>query len=70
MLLIRSFVKRYHDEKILSVQFYAEWLLRRDPLMLAGTKIFTGTLIFGICSLYIHESYDWRLISMTVTLCH
>jgi hypothetical protein len=66
-----SVLKQFFDQRFRKplIQFYAEWLLRRDPLMLAGTKIFAGALIFAICRLYVHESYDWRLISMSVTLC-
>lgn len=66
-----NFLKRFIDYQYPKplIQFYIEWLLRREPLMLAGTKIFTGALIFGVCKLYGAEDYDWRLVTMGTTLC-
>ena len=64
-----SFLKRFTDYQYPKpiIQIYVAWLLRRDPFMLAGSKIFAGLLIIGICSLYDAE-YDGRLISMTMTV--
>ena len=64
-----SFVKRLLDYQYPKpvIQFYIEWLLRRDPIMLAGTKIFAGVLVFGVCVLYASENYDWRLLAMSTT---
>ena len=66
-----SFLKRLIDFGYTKpiVQFYIEWLLRRDPIMVVGIKIFNGVLIFGICRLYHSVNYDWRLITMATTAC-
>lgn len=66
-----SFIKRLLDYQYPKpvIQFYIEWLLRRDPVMLAGTKLFTGLFVFGICVLYVSEKYDWRLMAMATTIC-
>jgi hypothetical protein len=64
-----SFLKRFSDLRYSKpiVQFYVEWILRRDPVMVSGTKIFCAALIFGVCVLYRSENYDWRLIAMATT---
>jgi hypothetical protein len=50
------------------IQFYIEWMLRREPALLVGTKIFSGLLIFAVTQLYRGEDYDWRLLAMGVAL--
>jgi hypothetical protein len=49
-------------------QFYIEWLIRKEPLMLIGTKLFSCLLIYAVCALYKGETYDWRLLAMGTTL--
>ena len=64
-----GFLKRFSDVRYSKpiIQFYVEWILRRDPVMICGTKIFCAALIFGVCVLYRSEGYDWRLITMAMT---
>jgi hypothetical protein len=64
---LKKFFDHQYPKPIL--QFYVEWLLRRDPFLIGGTKIFTGLLTFGICVLYTSENYDGRLMAMTATAC-
>jgi hypothetical protein len=82
VILIRSCHNPFREKKVSSfrrfidhqfhkpvLQFYIEWILRKDPLMLAGIKIFSGALILAVCILYATEDYDWRFISMAITGC-
>jgi hypothetical protein len=50
------------------IWFYPEWILRQQPLMVIGTKIFSGLLIIGVSRLYLFDSYDERLMAMGCTL--
>jgi hypothetical protein len=50
------------------IWFYPEWLLRKQPLMVIGTKLFCGLLIIGISRLYLFDEYDARLMGMGTTL--
>lgn len=80
VVMIHNFRNPYREKRISAVkqfldrryrkpvfQFYCEWLLRKDPLMLAGIKIFSGGLIFGVCMLYGADEYDGRLVGMALT---
>jgi hypothetical protein len=60
-LIDSSFVKN-------PIGFFPEWIMREQPLMLIGTKIFAGLLIVGISRLYLFDSYDERLMAMGCTL--
>jgi hypothetical protein len=64
---LKGFLDRRYVKPI--THFYVEWLLRKDPFMLLATKIFTGAVLLGVCNLYRHEAYDWRLMAMSITLC-
>jgi hypothetical protein len=63
-------IKRFLDYKFSKpfVQFYTEWVIRQEPVMLLGTKIFSGILIFAVTQLYKGEDYDWRLLAMGATI--
>ncbi|HEY5825744.1 MAG TPA: hypothetical protein VIT44_15325 [Cyclobacteriaceae bacterium] len=50
------------------VWFYPEWILRKQPLLILGTKLFAGLLIIGVSRLYLFDEYDARLMGMGVTL--
>jgi hypothetical protein len=64
-----SFLKHFTDVRYTKpvIQFYVEWILRHDPVMVSGTKIFCAVLIFAVCTLYRSEAYDWRLVTMATT---
>jgi hypothetical protein len=47
-----------------SIWFYPEWILRQQPLLVIGTKIFSGLFIIGVSRLYLFDSYDERLMAM------
>jgi hypothetical protein len=47
--------------------FFIEWIVRRQPLLLFGTKVFGGLLLLGIFYLYTDEAYDSRLLIMGIT---
>lgn len=47
--------------------FFIEWIVRRQPLLLFGTKAFGCLLLFGITYLYTDETYDSRLLIMGIT---
>jgi hypothetical protein len=63
-------LKRFIDLRFTRplTQIYCEWVFRREPFMIMGTKIFTGLLIFAGTQLYHSESYDYRLIAMIIAL--
>jgi hypothetical protein len=46
-----------------------EHVTRRDPLLVAATKIFSLSVLIGVFNLYRYESYDGRLMMMALTLC-
>lgn len=48
-------------------QFYIGWILRREPLLVFTTKLFSGLMIFCVTQLYKGELYDWRLLAMGAT---
>jgi len=48
--------------------FYPEWILRKQPLLIIGTKLFAGLLIIGVSRLYLFDEYDARLMGMGATL--
>jgi hypothetical protein len=80
--LVRAFRLPFHERKTSSLQgflnrrlyrpfaqFYLEGLMRTDPVMVAGTKLFSGALLYGVCALYRSVAYDNRLIAMALTAC-
>jgi hypothetical protein len=48
--------------------FFPEWILRRQPLMLIGSKVFSGALLLGIIYLYKTDTYDHRLLAMGIVV--
>ena len=46
---------------------YIVTVLRQEPFLFLGTKIFTGLLLFAVTQLYIGETYDARLLAMAAT---
>ncbi len=50
------------------IWFYPEWILRKQPLLILGTKLFAGLLIIGVSRLYLFDEYDARLMGMGATL--
>jgi hypothetical protein len=65
-----SALKRFFDQRFTKsiIQIYIIWLMRREPVLVIGTKIFAGLLIFAVTQLYKGEVYDWRLMAMGFTL--
>jgi hypothetical protein len=43
---------------------YITWIMRREPMLVIATKIFSGGLMFAITQLYKSDVYDWRLLAM------
>jgi len=48
--------------------FFPEWILRRQPLMLIGSKIFSGALLLAVIYLYGTDTYDHRLLAMGIVI--
>ncbi|MBL0740121.1 hypothetical protein [Chryseolinea lacunae] len=48
--------------------FFPEWILRRAPFLLIGTKIFSALVLYGVAQLYRYDTYDARLMGMAVVL--
>lgn len=46
------------------VLFYPEWIVRAQPLMVFGTKVFASLIIIGVSRLYDFDTYDERLFDM------
>ena len=46
---------------------YIVTVLRQEPFLFVGTKIFTGLLLFAVTQLYVGETYDERLLAMAAT---
>jgi hypothetical protein len=65
-----SWIKMYFDYRFTRplVQFYLEYITRKDPALVFGTKVFSGLLIFAVTQLYSGESYDVRLLAMGCVL--
>lgn len=65
-----SALERYIHKRVTKPYplFFPEWILRRAPLLLIGTKIFAALLLFGVAQLYKYDTYDARLMGMAVVL--
>jgi hypothetical protein len=65
-----SFLKKFLDYRFTKtiVQYYIGWMIRREPAILLGTKVFSGLLLFGVAQLYRAEEYDWRLMALGCTI--
>ena len=48
--------------------FFPEWIARREPLMLFGTKIFSCLILLGVTQLYKTDVYDLRLLGLGITV--
>jgi hypothetical protein len=51
------------------IRCYLEHVIRRDPLMVVATKVFSASLLIGVGNLYKYEPYDERLLMMALTVC-
>lgn len=50
------------------IWFYPAWILRRQPFLVIGTKVFAMLLIMGVSMLYLFDTYDERLLGMGCAL--
>jgi hypothetical protein len=48
--------------------FFIEWILRRQPLMLIGSKVFSAALLLCVIYLYGTDTYDHRLLAMGIAI--
>ncbi len=48
--------------------FFPEWIARREPLMLFGTKIFSSLILLGVTQLYKTDVYDLRLLGLGIVI--
>ncbi|HOX84218.1 MAG TPA: hypothetical protein PLJ60_03695 [Chryseolinea sp.] len=48
--------------------FFPEWIARREPLMLFGTKIFSSLILLGVTQLYKTDIYDLRLLGLGIVI--
>ncbi len=48
--------------------FFPEWIARREPLMLFGTKIFSSLILLGVTQLYKTDVYDIRLLGLGIVI--
>lgn len=65
-----SSIKRFLDRTFSKPYpiFFPEWILRRQPLMLIGSKIFSGALLLAVIYLYGTDTYDYRLLAMGIVI--
>jgi hypothetical protein len=65
-----SALKRFIDKNAVRPLWwiYITTVLRREPLLFIGTKIFSGLLLFAVMKLYENESFDGRLLGMAASL--
>lgn len=63
-------IKRFFDRTISRPypMFFIEWFLRRQPLMLIGSKAFSGALLLAVIYLYRADAYDHRLLAMGLVI--
>jgi hypothetical protein len=59
---LKKFIDKYTIRPIGWI--YAITVLRKEPFLFFGTKIFAGLLLFAVMRLYINETYDERLLAM------
>jgi hypothetical protein len=59
-------IKTWIDRRITKPLFaiYVTWIMRREPMLVIATKIFSGALLFAVTQLYKTDVYDWRLLGM------
>ncbi len=48
--------------------YFPEWIIRREVVMLTGTKIFSCIVLLGVSQLYKYDSYDARLFGMATVI--
>jgi hypothetical protein len=48
--------------------FFPEWIARREPLMLFGTKVFACLILLGVTQLYKTDVYDLRLLGLGIVI--
>lgn len=65
-----SKLKRFIDEHTVRPIWwiYIVTVLRQEPFLFVGTKIFSGLLLFAVMQLYIAETYDERLLAMAAAI--
>jgi hypothetical protein len=47
---------------------YTTSVLRREPILFIGTKVFSGLLLYAVMKLYQNENYDGRLLGMAASV--
>jgi hypothetical protein len=59
-------IKTWIDRRFTKPLFliYVTWIMRREPMLVIATKIFSGALLFAVTQLYKTDVYDWRLLGM------
>jgi hypothetical protein len=65
-----SSIKRFFDRTFSKPYpiFFIEWFLRHQPLMLIGSKVFSGALLLAVIYLYRADAYDYRLLAMGLVI--
>jgi hypothetical protein len=65
-----TLIKRIFDSKFTKprLQFFIEWVIRTQPAIFFGAKLFACAVIIGISRLYLFDEYDVRLMSLSVML--
>ncbi|HEY0740593.1 MAG TPA: hypothetical protein VGD40_03990, partial [Chryseosolibacter sp.] len=63
---IKRFVDRHAVRPIWWI--YLLTILRKEPFLFIGNKIFSGLLLFAVMQLYIGETYDARLLAMAAAV--
>lgn len=48
--------------------FFIEWIARRQPMMIIGTKIFSAAVLLAVTYLYSTDTYDERLLFMGIAV--
>ncbi len=48
--------------------FFPEWIARREPLTLMGTKVFSCLILLGVTQLYKTDVYDIRLLGLGMVI--
>lgn len=48
--------------------FFIEWIVRRQPLLVIGTKLFSAAVLLAVTYLYSTDVYDDRLLGMAIII--
>ena len=65
-----TFFKRVFDAQFIKpqIQFFIEWIIRKQPVLFFGIKLFGCLIIMAVAHLYVADAYDGRLMGLGMLL--